>query len=103
MENITIEEPRSTQVQIKGINLRNLFDDRFLGVMEKAMGKNPYYVAVQILNIENDEKENISLFHINKEQIEENILHIDTRSPETLDKVQRAVIKYYEGCENDKT
>jgi len=97
---ITIEEPKATQVQIKGINLRNIFDDGFLGVMEKAMGNNPLYVAVQIINVENDENENISLFHLTKKQNEENILHIDAKSPDTLDNVLKAVLKYYEGCEN---
>ncbi len=100
MKIITIEEPKPTQVQVKGINLRNIFDNGFLGAMEKAMGKNPYYASVQIINVEDDDKEIISLFHSNKEQTEKNILHIDTNSPETLNKVQKAVLKYYEGCEN---
>ena len=94
-------ETKPTQVQIKGINLRNVFDDGFLGAMEKSMGKNNHYVAVQIVNVENDEKENISLFHINQEQAENNILHIDSKYPETLEKVMKAVVKYYEGFEND--
>ena len=87
-------------MQIKGINLRNIFDDGFLGAMEKAMGDSPYYAAVQLMNIEGDENENISIFHLNKEQADENILHIDSKSPETLDKVLKAVLKYYGGCEN---
>lgn len=97
---ITIEEPKPTQVQIKGINLRNVFDDGFLGAMEKAMGQNLYYVAVQIINVESDEKELINLFHLSKEQNEGNILHVDAKSPDTLDSVLKAVLKYYEGCEN---
>ena len=97
---INIEEPKPTQVQIKGINLRNILDDGFLGAMEKAMGKNPYYASLQIINEDGDKREIISLFHSNKEHTEENLLHIDADSPETLSKVQKVVLKYYEGCEN---
>ena len=98
---MTIEEPKPTQVQIKGLNLRNIFDDRFIGALEKAIGRTPYYITVRLVDFDDGEGEIISLFHENKEKSDQNILNIDTSDPETLGKVMKAVIKYYEGCEDD--
>jgi len=98
---MTIEEPKPTQVQIEGLNLRNIFDDRFIGALEKAIGRTPYYIAVRLVDFDDDKSEIISLFHGNKENSDQNLLNIDTANPETLGKVVKAVIKYYEGCEDD--
>lgn len=97
---MTVEEPKPTQIQIKGLNLRNIFDDRFIGALEKAIGRTPYYITVRLVDFDDDRGEIISLFHENKEKSDQNILNIDTSDPETLGKVMKAVIKYYEGCED---
>ena len=65
---MTIEEPKPTQVQIEGLNLRNIFDDRFIGALEKAIGRTPYYIAVRLVDFDDDKSEIISLFHGNKEK-----------------------------------
>ena len=97
---MAIEEPKPTQVQIKGLNLRNIFDDRFIGALEKAIGRTPYYIAVRLVDFDDGKGEIISLFHGNKEKSDQNLLNIDASDPETLGKVVKAVIKYYEGCED---
>ncbi len=72
--------------------------------MEKSMGKNPYYSGLQIINLDKDGQiEMINMFHASKEHSEQNILHIDVQNPETLTKVVKTVIKYYEGCADVKT
>ena len=69
---MVIEEPKPTQVQIKGINLRNIFDDRFLGAMDKAMGRDIYFVNLKLIDLKDDNKgEIISIFHPNKEKMEQ--------------------------------
>jgi hypothetical protein len=99
---MTIEEPKPTQVQIKGINLRNILDDRFLGAMDKVMGKDLYFIALRLVDLKDDNKgEIISLFHPNKEKSDQNILNIDTSNPETLDKVLKVVLKYYGAYEDE--
>jgi len=98
---MTIEEPKPTQVQIEGLNLRNIFDDKFIGALEKAIGRTPYYIAVRLVDFDDDKSEIISLFHGNKEKSDQNLLNIDASDPETLDKVVKAVIRYYGGYEDD--
>ena len=67
------------------------------------MGKNPYYAGLQIINTDNGgNNELIHMFHGTKEQSEQNILHIDAQNPETLTKVVKTVVKYYEGCADAK-
>ncbi len=101
---MVIEEPKPTQVQIKGINLRNIFDDRFLGAMDKAMGRDLYFVNLKLIDLKDDNKgEIISIFHPNKEKMEQNILNIDTFNPETLEKVLKVVLKYNEGFEDESS
>lgn len=100
---MAIEEPKPTQVQIEGLNLRNVFDDRFIGALEKAIGRTPYYIAVRLVDFDDDKSEIISLFHGNKEKSDQNLLNIDASDPETLGKVVKAVIKYYGGCEDDRS
>ena len=100
---MAIEEPKPTQVQIEGLNLRNVFDDRFIGALEKAIGRTPYYITVRLIDLDDDKGEIISLFHENKEKSDQNLLNIDTSDPKTLSKVVKAVIKYYEGYEDDRS
>ena len=100
---MTIEGPKPTQVQIEGMNLRNIFDDRFIGALEKAIGRTPHYITVRLVDIDDDKSEIISLFHGSKEKSDQNILNIDTSDPETLGKVVKAIIKYYDGCEDDRS
>jgi hypothetical protein len=99
---MAMEEPKSTQVQIKGINLRNILDDRFLGVMDKVMGSGLYFISLRFVDLKDEDKgEIISLFHPNKEKSDQNILNIDTSDPETLDKVLKVVMKYYGAYEDE--
>lgn len=68
------------------------------------MGKNPFYAGLQIMDTGNDGNvEMINLFHATKEHSMQNILHIDAQNPETLTKVVKSVLKYYEGCADAKT
>jgi hypothetical protein len=99
---MAIEEPKPTQVQIKGINLRNIIDDRFLGAIDKVMGRDLYFITLRLVDLNDDNKgEIISLFHLNKEKSDQNILNIDTSDPETLDKVLKVVLKYNGAYEDE--
>lgn len=99
---MAIEEPEPTQVQIKGINLRNIFDDRFLGAMDKVMGKNLSFITLKLIDFSDDNKDEIiSIFHSNKEKLDQNVLNIDTSNPETLHKVLKVILKYYEENEDE--
>ena len=99
-----IEEPKTTQVQIKGINLRNIFDDRFLGAMDKVMGKDIHFITLKLFEFKDGNKgEIINLFHSNKEKSNQNILNIGTSEPETLDKVLKVILKYSEENEDEQS
>lgn len=99
---MTIETPKPTQVQIEGLNLRNVFDNGFLGTIEKAIGRNPHYISVQLMALDDDNGgETITLFHTSKDNADKNILNVDATKPETLDKVIKNIIQYYEGCTDD--
>lgn len=100
-----LDEPRITQVQIKGMNLKSMFDKSFLKFLEKEF-ENLKFGSIRLYesrpgeNEEEEKKKRESIFiaHLNPEHEKDNILIIDADTPETIDKMLSVLREYDKGC-----
>jgi len=96
-----LEEPEPLQVLIKGMNLRQMLDDRFLGIMQKEL-KNPKIFSISIAQEtdEDEEWELISLSHPDPKSEDDKKIVIDVKFTESIDKMQ-SILKTFDKKQGD--
>ncbi len=81
--------PKPTQVQIDGIQVRSMFDSRFLDMLEKTFpGVRYSHFTVGVpLGPKGETDDMVTVGHYSKEHGVEKILTVDCSEPETLRKL----------------
>ncbi len=93
---MALKNVQPTQVTIKDMKVVDFFDNTFVGIMKKHMPEYNFLTfGIFTLNEKCESEDRIILFQKIKEDFDKNIIGVDAKDSEALNKILKVIEEYY--------